>query len=297
MKAYLAPLYCQTNPFSQEKLALGLILFAVDPDGNPTIFFKLSEKKIQLVGKLTDVSKSFFTTTEKYIQNAVQNLQEQPPLMAKLTKDAALLDEKVYEYLQQYAHGLLEFGALKPFSGAVDQLVFDKLFADFTGDPSSLTPITPKKQSFKATLKSYIDNPKLQEKADIDHHFTRNTLPGIMKPTKAELITVNGQVESLHGLDFKHSQETVSNHLNELEVYHSALKSFVEEKSSLGKLTIAFNAPQSKSNQEKLFNTALEQKSALFSFLPIDEVNDFAQLISLKEYKKFSEIFGLASVD
>ena len=113
-----------------------------------------------------------------------------PPLMAKLTKDAALLDEKVYEYLQQYAHGLLEFGALKPFSGAVDQLVFDKLFADFTGDPSSLTPITPKKQSFKATLKSYIDNPKLQEKADIDHQFTRNTLPGIMKPTKAELITV-----------------------------------------------------------------------------------------------------------
>ncbi len=144
MKAYLAPLYCQTNPFSQEKLALELILFAIDSDGNPTIFFKLSEKKIQLAGKLTDVSKSFFTTTEKYIQNAVQNLQEQPPLMAKLTKGAALLGEKVYEYLQQYAHGLLEFGALKPFSGAVDQLVFDKLFADFTGDSSPLTPIKEK---------------------------------------------------------------------------------------------------------------------------------------------------------
>ncbi len=123
------------------------------------------------------MSKSFFTTTEKYTQNAVQNLEEQPPLMAKLTKGAALLDEKVYEYLQQYAHGLLEFGALKPFSGAVDQSVFDKLFADFT-----------------------------------------------------------------------------------------------------------------------LFNTALEQKSALFSFLPVDEVGDFTQLVSSKEYKKFSEVFGLASV-
>ena len=114
MKAYVAPLYCQTNPLSQEKLALGLILFAIASDDTPTIFFKLSEKKIQLAEKLANVSKNFFTTTEKYIQNAVQNIEEQPPLLAKLTQDVTLLDEKVYEYLQQYAHGLLAFGALKP---------------------------------------------------------------------------------------------------------------------------------------------------------------------------------------
>ena len=299
MKAYVAPLYCQTNPLSQEKLALGLILFAVSPEGDPTIFFKLSDKKIQLAEKWTGVSKSFFTTTEKYIQNAVQDLKEQPPLMAKLTKNAALLDEKVYEYLQQYAHGLLEFGALKPFSGAVDQSVFEKLFADFTGDTSALTPTPPKKQSFKATLRRYLTAPQLEEKADIGYQFTPDKLPGILKPTKAELITVNGQVESLHGLNFVHSNETISNHLNEFEVYYYALKDLVEirGKSTLNKLTIAFNPVPSKSEREKLFNTAREQKSSLFHFLPVDEVDDFAQSVSSEEYKKFSEVFDLTQVD
>ena len=293
MKAYVAPLYCQTNPLSQEKLALGLILFAVSPEGDPTIFFKLSEKKIQLAEKWTDVSKSFFTTTEKYIQNAVQDLKEQPPLMAKLTKGAALLDEKVYEYLQQYAHGLLEFGALKPFSGAVDQSVFEKLFADFTGDSSSLTPITPKKQSFKATLRGFLATPQLEKRADIGYQFTPKKLPGILKKTTAEAITVNGKVESLHGLDFEYKRDTLSNRLNELEVYYFALKEFVKGTSQLDKLTIAFNPAPPRSDQEELFNTALKRKSSFFHFLPVDEVDNFAQSVSSEEYKKFSEVFGL----
>jgi hypothetical protein len=75
MKAYVAPLYCQTNPLSQEKLALGIILFAVDLNSTPIIFFKLSEKKMQVAEKLAGMSKNFFTTTEKFIQNAVQDLK------------------------------------------------------------------------------------------------------------------------------------------------------------------------------------------------------------------------------
>lgn len=298
MKAYVAPLYCQTNPLSQEKLALGrfavrLILFAVSPEGDPTIFFKLSDKKIQLAEKWTDVSKSFFTTTEKYIQNAVQDLKSQPPLMAKLTKNAALLDEKVYEYLQQYAHGLLEFGALKPFSGAVDQSVFEKLFADFIGDKTAFTPISPKKQNFKSILKRSLATPQLEKRADIGYQFTPKKLPGILKKTTAEAITVNGKVESLHALNFEHKRDTLSNHLNELEVYYFALKEFVKETSQLDKLTIAFNPAPPKSEQEDLFNTAFEQKSSFFHFLPVDEVDNFAQSVSSEEYKKFSEVFGL----
>ena len=225
-------------------------------------------------------------------------LENQPPLMAKLRggpppKTPAILDEKVYQYLQQYAHGLLEFGTLKPFSGPVDQTTFEKLFSDFTGDTSGFAPSTPKQQGFKATLEQHLSTPQLQEKADIGYRFTPDKLPGILKPTKAELITVNGEVESLHGLNFKHSQETVSNHLNGLEVYYSALKDFVESISSkkLNKLTIAFNPPSAQSDQEKLLNTAFAQKSSLFHFLPIDEVDDFAKSISSDEYQKFSEIF------
>jgi hypothetical protein len=212
--------------------------------------------------------------------------------MAKFTENAALLDKKVYEYLQQYAHGLLEFGALKPFSGPTDQVAFEKLFADFTGDTSAFAPSVLKKRSFKATLKSHIDIPKLQKKADIEYQFTPDKLPGILKKTTAEAITVNGQVESLHGVDFTHRKDTVSNHLNELEVYYYALKDFVKGTSDVKKLTIAFNAPESQSDQEELFNTARKQKAELFSFLPVDEVNDFAQSVATKEYRKFSEVFN-----
>lgn len=293
MKAYLAPIYCQTNSLSQEKLTLGLILFAVEPaTGLPSIFFKLSEKKAQIAEKLTDVSKSFFTTTEKYIQNVIENLQEEPPLFAKLSKKALLADEKVYEYLQKYAHGLLEFGTLKPFSGVVDQPTFEKLFADFTGDESGLIPEKPKKESFSVVLKSHLNTPQLHEKADIDYKFTPEKLPGILKPTKAELITVNGQVQSLHGLNLEHKNETISNHLNELEVYYYALKDYVAGKSQLEKLTIAFNPPKPQSEQEKLFNTAFEQKSSLFDFLSVNEVDDFTNSIATEEYQKFSEIFS-----
>jgi hypothetical protein len=292
MKAFVAPLYCQTNPLSQEKLALGLIMFAVAPGDKPTIFFKLSEKKILLAEKLADVSKSFFATAEKNIQNTIQNLKAQPPLVEQFTKNPAILDERVYQYLEQYAHGLLEFGSLKPFSGQVDKMVFEKLFADFTGDTSSLIASLPKKQSFKAKLKNHINVPELKKKADIAYQFTPDKLPGILKKTTAEVITVNGQVESLHGVDFTHEKGTVSNHLNELEVYYYALKDFVKGTSSLEKLTVAFNPPEPKSDQEKLFNTALDQKSSLFSFLPVNEIEDFAQSVSSHDYKKFSEVFG-----
>lgn len=298
MKAYLAPIYCQTNSLSQEKLTLGLILFAVESGmDSPSVFFKLSEKKAQVAEKLTDVSKSFFTTTEKYIQNVIEELKEQPPLFAKLPKKSSLTDEKVYQYLQKYGHGLLEFGALKPFSGPINQSVFEKLFADFTGDESGLIPEEPKKESFLAVLKSHLNGSKLQEKADIDYKFTPDKLPGILKPTKAELITVNGQVESLHGLNFAHKNETISNHLNELEVYYYALKDYVAGKSQLEKLTIAFNPPVFKSDQEKLFNTAVKQKSSLFEFLPVNEVDDFTQSVTTEEYQKFSQVFGVESLD
>ncbi len=298
MKAYLAPIYCQTNSLSQEKLTLGLILFAVESamdsaEGHPpVIFFKLSEKKAQIAEKLTDVSKNFFTTTEKYIQNVIEDLENQPPLFSKLSKKASLTNEKAYKYLQKYAHGLVEFGELKPFSGQINEKVFEKLFADFTGDESGLIPKKLKKESFSTVLKSHLNTPKLQEKADIDYKFTPDKLPGILKPTKAELITVNGQVQSLHGLNLEHKNETISNHLNELEVYYYALKDYVVGKSQLEKLTIAFNPPKTQSEQEKLFNTALKQKDSLFEFLPVDEVDDFTQSVSTEDYRKFTEVFG-----
>lgn len=301
MKAYLAPIYCQTNSLSQEKLTLGLILFAVEPfletpTGVPaTIFFKLSEKKAQIAEKLTGVSKSFFTTTEKYIQNVIEDLKKQPPLFGKLSKKSPLTDKDVYQYLQKYAHGLVEFGALKPFSGPINQSVFEKLFADFTGDTTEVYSVEGisivEKSNFAATLKEYLHTPQLKEKADINYKFTPDKLPGILKPTKAELITVNGQVESLHSLNFAYKNDTISNHLNELEVYYYALKDYVADKSQLDKLTIAFNPPESKSNQEKLFNTAVKQKSSLFKFLPINEVDDFAQSVTTEDYRKFSEVF------
>jgi hypothetical protein len=98
-------------------------------------------------------------------------------------------------------------------------------------------------------------------------------------------------------VDFTHKKDTVSNHLNELEVYYYALKDFVKGTSDVKKLTIAFNAPESQSDQEELFNTARKQKAELFSFLPVYEVDDFTQSVATQEYQKFSEVFSYLWAD
>lgn len=150
MKAYLAPIYCQTNALSQEKLTLGLIAFSVNDSGEAKIFFKLSEKKIQVVEKLTEaagtpVSKNFFAATEKYIQNVVKEAEQNSQTKLNLGAKPAILNEEIYSYLAKYAHGLIEFGSLKPFSGELAKKAFQKLFADFTGDHAAFKKDKAKK--------------------------------------------------------------------------------------------------------------------------------------------------------
>lgn len=297
MKAFLVPIYCQTNSLSQEKLTLGLILLSVNESGEPKIFFKLSEKKIQVVEKLMDaagvpVSKSFFTTTEKYIQNVVKEVEHNGQTSLSLGKSQVILNEEIYNYLAKYAHGLVEFGNLKPIGGQINAKTFQKLFADFTGDYSAFQEDKPKKFNLYYAVKKQLQDPKLKEKADIGFQFTPNKLPGILKPTKVELITVNGKVESLHALDFDSNPDTVSNHLYEYEVFYHALQKFVSSKSELDKLTIAFKKPEPKTDQEKLFNKAIKNKSTLFNFLPVDEIDDFTKAVQTKDYHKFSEVFA-----
>lgn len=290
MKTYIAPIYCQSNSLSQEKLTLGLIMFALNGD-QTSIFFKLSEQKIKLAASITEVSKAFFTTTEKYIQNVVGKIQDDEANKGFFSGKKHLLDEKMYDFLQKYAHGLIEFGALKPFAGMASEQVFQQLFAEFTGDTTAFTKKSVKPNLSKK-LQQYLEIPELEEKADKHLKFTPQQLPGIYKPTTAELITVNGQVESLHALDFQAKIDTVSNHLNELEVFHYALHDFVKAKSKLEKLTIAFQQPKSGSKQEIAFNTAYKLKKAIFTFMPLNEVDDFANTLLSDQYHKFSEEFA-----
>lgn len=292
MKSYIAPIYCQTNSLSQEKLTLGLIMFAVDVE-LPTIFFKLSEKKIQIASSITDISKAFFNTAEKYIQNVVKEIQNEysQKYTQLLPSKKHILDESMYDYLHKYAHGLIEFGALKPYNGKVNEQIFQQLFTEFTGDTSAFSKKS-KKPNLSKQLQQYLEIPELEETADKYLKFTPKQLPGIYKPTTAELITVNGDVESLHALDFQATMETVTNHLNELEVFYHALLVFIEGKSNLEKLSIAFQKPKAGSKQEMAFNTAYQLKKSIFNFMSLDEVEEFVNSLATDQYQKFSSVFG-----
>ncbi len=297
MKAFVVPIYGQINALTDEKITLGICLVV---DGQevelaaslsavpvPYVNFKLSKKKIRVVCKLTGASESFFAAAEKQIQNAVASANH---------ADAPVFTASLFAYLNKYTSGLIKFGEMLPLAGltpaaVADHSAFQKLFAEFTGDHEAFT-VPEKYKSFKKAVRAHFNKDYVRGRADVGVTFTPEMLPGLIKRTSSALIAVNGEVKSVHTLDFNAAKGTIQDQLNGLEVYHKALGAFVQGQSALHRLTLVVNPPFEEA-QSELYERVQAQKEDLFEFVGPDAAEEIAHQLVANQYRKFSEAFGI----
>lgn len=106
MKSFISIIYAKSSSFTEEKIAVGIILIS---DAQAKLVY--SQKKIEIFEKLAsnDV-KIFLLNTFMLFENKIKEINLTPK------KDHSLLSEDFFSYLNKYSQGLLAFDKLKPIN-------------------------------------------------------------------------------------------------------------------------------------------------------------------------------------
>lgn len=283
MKAFFSIISVQTNSYSNESLAVGLIVVA------DKLYFGYSNTKLSWLKKLNSGDQFHFLSEKalKKIQHwvSVENKTIQQKLLNQL------FSENYFNYLSQYSAGAIKFSEPVQLNIPFNETVFETYYEKMIGEK-----IVAKKTSSSTTFQSKIhqlfDEKEVKSKADVNFQLQPTHFEGVLKETKLSLITKNGTIDALQAIDFSLSVNTIVSHLYEAQIISDSLHSFGDKVNKpVDKLKLAFEEPNSDTEQKKLFDKVYKDKKDLFTFCDYSEVETYVDKISNStEYSKFSEL-------
>ncbi len=282
MSTFTATLFIETNPLSREKLACGLL--AITPE---RVFFEWAPQKVKRAEE--DSSPEYKGYYQQRLRMIAKSLKEEDQKHGPQPRGQFndLLSQSHFERLQQYNAGPLQFGDIKPYSGAIDQEGFTKLFKDF---------VHPKPSKHRGsgsglyrTVYNKLDRPAMQTKADVNYELPGDKIDGLIYDAHVTMITVNGSIQPLQTVDMSKGQDTVVRHLNESEmIYNQLLKLGKKMGKEVAKLKVVYgNAPGIE--ESELVRKVRTEKADVFELMSIPELD--AKIITMEEdprYKRFS---------
>lgn len=272
MKAFISPLYIQTNSLSSEKIVLGLIMISHDK-----IFFDTSKPKISLAEKLLDKS------VKIHLNNSIQMIHNK----VKENASSSVFNEEYFTYLSKYSNGLIQFGTPKPIVMESTESSFKELFKNFVGDIIEKEKIV--KQTFHAKIKDKLCIPGVIEKADINYTLKPSKVKGILKPATVSLLTTNGNIQALQAIDFENSENVIANHIYEFESLTKTLdKLSLKYLNKPGSYKIIVKEPALGSEQHGLFDAIYKFKKDVFNMIDTEQVEEEALKIVKAKHLKFS---------
>ncbi len=285
MKAFYSILYFQSNSFSEEKVAGGLLV--VSPD---KVWFSIHEGKLDIVAKLVNEHvKDQLRATLKNIKKFTDELNKHDSTAyqsALFKKPEAFFTEAYGSYLHKYSQGILQYSTPMPLNLNVDKKQFDFLFEKFIG-PKKEGKAIDGKSDFHREVQQKLKEADLKEKVDINLKLSPQKLNGIYSDTNVRMIGKNGKITALQDIDFTISLELLGRQLNEWDVLVHALNQFGSIKSlKQGDYNLVFNKPIAHTPQEKLLNRILGS-SKEFNVIALDETDAVLDKID-DEYKPFS---------
>lgn len=290
MKAFIAPIYFQTNSISSEKLTGGLLLSSSSEN-----WMAFSKEKITIAQKLSghDIKNLLDHVLALFENKVAQTNAILEKNLNQLFEIKHTFSEEYFNYLNKYSQGLIQFGKPKPIAIIPNANEFAKLFELYVGEPLYQKAKVSKKNSFHSNLKLKLGAPGLYEKADIDYVIKPGLVKGILKPAQITLITKNGAIEAVQAIDFSNSPSTIVNHIYEFEIVAKHLHKFETEKSlKKGKYKIVINKPDQSTDQEILFNNFFQSAGDTFSIIEPDELGHIIDDIISKPHSKFSEFLN-----
>jgi hypothetical protein len=285
MKAFIAPVYFQTNSISSEKLTGGLLLITKKKS-----WVAFSDAKIAMAEKLggKDIKKLLDHTLALF-ENKIEkaNIQAEDKGLFELNET---LSEQYIQYLSKYSKGVIQFAPPKPIATEASTKTFEKLFQLYIGEALPHKEKKLKHTSFHTVVKEKLETPVLKEKADIDYVLTPQLIKGILQPAHITLITKNGAIEALQAIDFTNTAKTVVDHIYEFEVIVKHLQKFgAEKKLKKGHYNVVVNKAEKGTEQEEVFNNFYMSAKDSFNIIEHEEMDSVINGIIKNPHTKFSE--------
>jgi hypothetical protein len=287
MKAFIAPIYIQTNALSLEKIAFGLLGVA-----DQAVYFHTSDHKIlvaeQLLGE--SVIKLVRSSLLAIRQTVARQNKEVKAAGDKLfSPTSSVFNQSYISSLSQYSNGLIQFGAILPVAGGLTRSEFATMFEKFVGEP--FTPSPSGRGAFARLVKEKLNIPDLNKKADINYTLKPNKLKvkGLLKPTNITLLTAHNALFVFQQIDFANTENVLANNLYEYEAVADALNEYSEKIfKQAGTFKIIAEMPPAQTAQRKQYDTIRDFKKDIFSFLTPDQLAEQARLIASNGHKKAS---------
>lgn len=288
MKTFLSILSIKTNNFSNEKIVVGLLAVSANH-----IFYAYSKDKLKLLNKVShqkDLS-SFSESILNQIKKKIDKTNSKNyTIQGSLNLEKGLFTEEYFTYLNNYNNGIVDFSEPYKVNYDFSKLDFEKYFKNFVGESIDLENNKEKVTLYKK-IKPYFKKEGLENKADLNYTLHSSSFKGILQDCTIPLITKNGNINALQAIDFNNHPNTIIHHLYETKIIYDALSNFAPKiNSALEKIKVAYEEPNLKSEQHKLFDLALKEYQDIFKFITPDEVDSFTDQILNSKYKKFSSL-------
>lgn len=288
MKAFYSVIYFQSNSFSSEKIAGGLLLFSPQ-----NIWFEYLPMKLEIISKLmTEHVTSHLKLTLKGIEQFVKTFNSKPVYSDQLpcfAEPESFFNELYASYLNKYSQGILQYNEPQPIAAIPSTKLFNALFEKFVGKKKEF--ISPGKYNFHNEIQKKLNKPTLKEKVDINLKLNPQKFEGIYSETKISLIGKNGVLTAMQDIDFDINMETLGQHLNQWDVLVDALGKLSQRKQwNKGDYNLVFNKPKSNSLQEKLLNKVKKSNDKAFKLIDVNEVETIIAKVESNDYTPFTKL-------
>lgn len=286
MNQHISIIYFQSNSFSEEKVAIGLVGVT-----DKNVFFHYSPGKLKLAGKLynPDWAQQAETSLE-FINNAI-NIEKKEFKKTDLYKEL-VFNKDYFSYLKKYSKGLIQFDELKPIDANLNDQLFKVLFDQMIGNWDMEQKVVKAKTTFNHKVKECLRKDVFETKADINYSLKPEQVPNVLmlKELDITLISKNGTFLATQAIDFNNAKDTIVKHVYEFEIAAAGLESLGREKVTnykKGKYTIVAEYPKDK-EAKNVWDKIRATKNNV-DIQELDYLDKLEKKFQRDEYRPFSE--------
>ncbi len=285
MDNFISYLYVDTNNLSEEKVCVGVFLKTPN-----NLFFDFSSKKLRAASGFvnSNVYNNLYNSLT-ILKNEVDSEyteNNQVSFMELMNEDR--YNYAYFNYLSNYAKGLLNFSKPKEVSKAISHDEYKKLFSRIVGEE-----ILEKKKilTFKTKVNDYLKKEAFNK---VDKRF--KVSPEIINTLYAthtiDFIGKNGALLAGNTIDFHAAPATIDKNLFEFKRIVEGLKELSKiHDLPKGTYSVYFENPDD-ADSKKVLDNALKDSDRGYNILELDSLEITANTISKGEYGKFSDFLN-----
>ena len=270
MNCFFTLIYCVPNRFSDEKIAVGILM---NIEGIP--YFSVSERKLNFAmsGMSAElkaaVSKGFYFLD--WDVNKIRRGEEtlslfDPPYAKKLLKELAEKKRGVVQYSE-----LIELD-LEPKKVASSS-IFNSLYEKFIGEVYQAKEPKKKGANFKTRIRQFTATKKFSD-FEKNYKLSANDFPFIYKDIRVDLCRKDNFYTVFFAVDFSASLQTIQSKISQFRVIVQSLQQVsANEGLSSGRYYLVYESTTDHSRLQ-LINRLKEEPNLGFTLIRISEMTD-----------------------